>query len=169
MLYCSIRRLPLLVYLSDDNAERDDDADNVAIVDADLRFCSQRELSRPPPLIAPPTPLFATVATISRKKSVEGIVCRSLELKSTASYSPEIISPASSGGRVNGQYIIEGLSSGFMFVLGGLGIIFLDLAVDRHRARSIRISFALFGISAVVIAYLMCTLFIRIKIPGYLG
>ncbi|KAK8965468.1 hypothetical protein KSP40_PGU015068 [Platanthera guangdongensis] len=72
-------------------------------------------------------------------------------------------------GRVNGQYIIEGLSSGFMFVLGGLGIIFLDLAVDRHRARSIRISFALFGISAVVIAYLMCTLFIRIKIPGYLG
>ncbi|KAK8598023.1 hypothetical protein V6N13_095415 [Hibiscus sabdariffa] len=25
-------------------------------------------------------------------------------------------------GRVNGQYIIEGLSSGFMFVLGGIGL-----------------------------------------------
>lgn len=71
-------------------------------------------------------------------------------------------------GRVNGQYIIEGLSSGFMFVLGGIGIIFMDLSVDRHRARSIRLSFSLFGISAVVIAYLMSMLFLRIKIPGYL-
>ncbi|XP_072960264.1 uncharacterized protein [Typha angustifolia] len=71
-------------------------------------------------------------------------------------------------GRVNMQYIIEGLSSGFMFVLGGVGIILMDLALDRNRARSIRLSFAGFGIGAVVIAYAMIMLFIRIKIPGYL-
>ncbi|KAL8269008.1 hypothetical protein R6Q59_002806 [Mikania micrantha] len=35
-------------------------------------------------------------------------------------------------GRVNGQYIIEALSSGFMFVLGGLGIILLDLAISSN-------------------------------------
>ncbi|XP_068637932.1 uncharacterized protein [Aristolochia californica] len=71
-------------------------------------------------------------------------------------------------GRVNGQYIIEGLSSGFMFVLGGMGIVLLDLALDRNRAKSVRVSFASAGISSVVIAYVMTMLFIRIKIPAYL-
>ncbi|KAI3496228.1 hypothetical protein L2E82_38819 [Cichorium intybus] len=71
-------------------------------------------------------------------------------------------------GRVNGQYIIEGLSSGFMFVLGGMGIILMDLAISPNRAKSIKISFAGAGISCVVIAYVMSMLFLRIKIPGYL-
>ncbi|KAI3929197.1 hypothetical protein MKX01_006433 [Papaver californicum] len=71
-------------------------------------------------------------------------------------------------GRVNGQYIIEGLSSGFMFVLGGLGIILLDLGFDRNRDKSVKIFFASVGIASVVIAYIMSMLFIRIKIPGYL-
>ncbi|KAJ4975049.1 hypothetical protein NE237_008223 [Protea cynaroides] len=72
-------------------------------------------------------------------------------------------------GRVNGQYIIEGLSSGFMFVLGGIGIVLLDLALDRNRAKSVKVSFASAGIASVVIAYVMSMLFIRIKIPGYLS
>ncbi|KAK1316349.1 hypothetical protein QJS10_CPA05g02397 [Acorus calamus] len=63
-------------------------------------------------------------------------------------------------GRVNGKYIIERLSSEFMFVLGGLGIV----VMDRNHARSL----ASFGISATVIAYIMSMLFIRIKIPAYL-
>ncbi|XP_059637465.1 uncharacterized protein LOC132279494 [Cornus florida] len=71
-------------------------------------------------------------------------------------------------GRVNGQYIIEGLSSGFMFVLGGIGIVLMDLALDRNRAKSVKVSFATAGISSVVIAYVMSMLFIRIKIPAYL-
>ncbi|GMH17938.1 hypothetical protein Nepgr_019779 [Nepenthes gracilis] len=58
-------------------------------------------------------------------------------------------------GRVNGQYIIEGLSSGFMFVLGGIGIVLMDLAFDRNRAKSVRISYASAGISSVIIAYVM--------------
>ncbi|KAE8735475.1 methionine over-accumulator [Hibiscus syriacus] len=61
-------------------------------------------------------------------------------------------------GRVNGHYIIEGLSSGFMFVLGGIGIVLLDLALDKNRARSIKVSYSIAGISSVVIAY----------VPGYL-
>ncbi|KAL1210601.1 hypothetical protein V5N11_006918 [Cardamine amara subsp. amara] len=71
-------------------------------------------------------------------------------------------------GRVNGQYIIEGLSSGFMFVLGGIGIIMLDLALDKNRAKSVKASYATAGITSIVIAYVMSMLFIRIKIPGYL-
>ncbi|KAL1218366.1 hypothetical protein V5N11_028074 [Cardamine amara subsp. amara] len=72
-------------------------------------------------------------------------------------------------GRVNGQYIIEGLSSGFMFVLGGLGIVMLDLALDKNRAKSVKDSYAIAGVCSVVIAYVMSMLFIRIKIPGYLN
>ncbi|KAL6194543.1 hypothetical protein ACLB2K_035625 [Fragaria x ananassa] len=68
-------------------------------------------------------------------------------------------------GRVNGQYIIEGLSSGFMFVLGGVGIVLMDLALDRNRAKSVKVSYATAGISSVVLAYVMSMLFIRIKIP----
>ncbi|KAG9451398.1 hypothetical protein H6P81_011363 [Aristolochia fimbriata] len=71
-------------------------------------------------------------------------------------------------GRVNGQYIVEGLSSGFMFVLGGMGIVLMDLALDRNRAISVRTSSAMTGIASVVIAYVMSMLFIRIKIPAYL-
>ncbi|CAA0818750.1 Oligosaccharyltransferase complex/magnesium transporter family protein [Striga hermonthica] len=71
-------------------------------------------------------------------------------------------------GRVNGQYIIEGLSSGFMFVLGGLGIVMLDLALDKNRAKSVKVSYATAGVTFVVISYVMSMLFVRIKIPGYL-
>ncbi|KAL8480295.1 hypothetical protein ACS0TY_026493 [Phlomoides rotata] len=71
-------------------------------------------------------------------------------------------------GRVNGQYIIEGLSSGFMFVLGGTGIVLLDLALDKNRAKSVKVSYASAGVAFVVISYVMSMLFIRIKIPAYL-
>ncbi|MCO5573743.1 hypothetical protein L7F22_027517 [Adiantum nelumboides] len=71
-------------------------------------------------------------------------------------------------GRVNGQYIIEGLSSGFMFLLGGLGFILLDLAVDKNRAKSVRLSFLGAGVSFISISYAMSMLFVRIKIPAYL-
>ncbi|XP_057778862.1 uncharacterized protein LOC130997540 [Salvia miltiorrhiza] len=71
-------------------------------------------------------------------------------------------------GRVNGQYIIEGLSSGFMFVLGGTGIVLLDLALDKNRAKSVKVSYSTAGIAFIVISYVMSMLFIRIKIPAYL-
>jgi hypothetical protein len=71
-------------------------------------------------------------------------------------------------GRVNGQYIIEGLSSGFMFVVGGLGLIMMDIASEKARARNVRLSFMGAGVSCVFIAYVMSMLFLRIKIPSYL-
>ena len=53
-------------------------------------------------------------------------------------------------------------------MLGGLGIILMDLALDKNRAKSVKISFASAGVSFVVIAYVMGMLFVRIKIPAYL-
>ncbi|KAL3695120.1 hypothetical protein R1sor_008771 [Riccia sorocarpa] len=54
-------------------------------------------------------------------------------------------------GRVNGQYIVEGLSSGFMFVLGGIGIVMLDLASEKARPRSVRMSFVAAGVALVLV------------------
>lgn len=59
-------------------------------------------------------------------------------------------------GRVNGQYIIEGLSSGFMFVLGGVGIVMLDLATDKNRDKSVKVSFASAGVVFVVNCHGLC-------------
>lgn len=108
---------------------------------------------------------FAVVSGLVYDVIVEPPGIGSTQDRYTGTVRPVVFLP----GRVNGQYIIEGLSSGFMFVLGGVGLILLDLALDRNRPRSVRISFASFGISATIIAYVMSMLFIRIKIPGYLS
>ncbi|KAK9724665.1 hypothetical protein RND81_05G090700 [Saponaria officinalis] len=71
-------------------------------------------------------------------------------------------------GRVNGQYIIEGLSYGFMFFLTGLGIILMDLSLDKNRDKNVCVSYGVTDVSALVIGYVMSMLFIRIMIPGYL-
>eukprot|EP00294_Goniomonas_avonlea_P017415 CAMPEP_0114564972 /NCGR_PEP_ID=MMETSP0114-20121206/14037_1 /TAXON_ID=31324 /ORGANISM="Goniomonas sp, Strain m" /LENGTH=135 /DNA_ID=CAMNT_0001751139 /DNA_START=80 /DNA_END=487 /DNA_ORIENTATION=+ len=71
--------------------------------------------------------------------------------------------------RVNGQYIIEGMSSGFFFCLGGLGFILLDKSNDQTALRNNRYLLLLSGLLCVVVAYNLCQLFIRMKIPGYLS
>lgn len=70
--------------------------------------------------------------------------------------------------RINGQYIIEGLSGGFLYTLGGLGLIMLDKAHGRNLDKSQRVLLFGAGGFCVFIAYCGCMLFIRIKMPGYL-
>ncbi|KAH7544736.1 uncharacterized protein LOC107430952 [Ziziphus jujuba] len=108
---------------------------------------------------------FMVVSGIVYDVIVEPPGIGSTQDRVTGSVRPVVFMP----GRVNGQYIIEGLSSGFMFVLGGVGIVLMDLALDRNRDKSMKISYASAGISFVVIAYVMSMLFIRIKIPAYLS
>jgi len=69
--------------------------------------------------------------------------------------------------RINGQYIIEGLSAGFFFGLGGLGFIFLDRATDMTSPRRNRYLFGLSAAILILVSYCICLVFIRIKIPGY--
>jgi hypothetical protein len=107
---------------------------------------------------------FAVVSGLVYDVIVEPPGIGSAQDPATGAVRPVVFLP----GRVNGQYIIEGLSSGFMFLLGGIGIILLDLAADRTRPRSLRVSFGGSGAVAIVIAYAMAMLFLRIKIPGYL-
>ncbi|KAI8571377.1 hypothetical protein RHMOL_Rhmol01G0115200 [Rhododendron molle] len=107
---------------------------------------------------------FVIVSGIVYDVIVEPPGIGSTQDRHTGAVKPVVFLP----GRVNGQYIIEGLSSGFMFVLGGMGIVLLDLALDKNRARSVKVSFASAGVASIVIGYVMSMLFLRIKIPAYL-
>lgn len=73
-------------------------------------------------------------------------------------------------GRINSQYIMEGLSSSFLFCLGAFGLIALDTANSskNNYTPTNRLALIGFGFGAFVIAYLATRLFIGIKVHGYL-
>jgi len=70
--------------------------------------------------------------------------------------------------RVNGQYIIEGLSAGLLFSLGGLGFIILDRANQKHTSNKSRYLLLGAGALLILIAYNLCLVFLKIKVPGYM-
>jgi len=69
-------------------------------------------------------------------------------------------------GRINGQYITEGLSAGFLFCTGGVGFILLDRAT-KATSNQTKYLFAIGATLLIMISYLLCIVFIRIKVPGY--
>ncbi|KAM8917993.1 oligosaccharyltransferase complex subunit OSTC-like [Lycaon pictus] len=69
--------------------------------------------------------------------------------------------------RVNGQYIMEGLASSFLFTMGGLGFIILDRSNAPNIPKLNR--FLLFiGFVCVLLSFFMARVFMRMKLPGYL-
>jgi hypothetical protein len=70
--------------------------------------------------------------------------------------------------RVNGQFIIEGLSAGAMFAIGGIGFILLDFSSSKDLMPKIRYLLILSGFLCILIAYNLCIVFLKMKIPGYM-
>jgi len=70
--------------------------------------------------------------------------------------------------RVNGQYIMEGLASSFMFTLGGAGFIILDQTHNPLTPKLNRLMLQFVGFGALVISFGCCWIFMRMKLPGYL-
>jgi len=70
--------------------------------------------------------------------------------------------------RVNGQYIIEGLSAGLLFAVGGIGFIILDKANEKFTSTRNRYLLILAGLICIIVAYNLCIVFLRIKVPGYM-
>eukprot|EP01012_Entosiphon_sulcatum_P041036 TRINITY_DN547_c0_g1_i1.p1 TRINITY_DN547_c0_g1~~TRINITY_DN547_c0_g1_i1.p1 ORF type:complete len:130 (-),score=19.07 TRINITY_DN547_c0_g1_i1:24-413(-) len=70
--------------------------------------------------------------------------------------------------RINGQYIIEGLSAGIMYVIGGVGFIILHQAANKSYSDKLRTILLSVGAGCVVFAYNICLMFLRLKMPGYL-
>uniref|UniRef100_A0A6U4KFW6 Oligosaccharyltransferase complex subunit n=1 Tax=Hemiselmis andersenii TaxID=464988 RepID=A0A6U4KFW6_HEMAN len=73
------------------------------------------------------------------------------------------------GGRINGQYIMEGLSAGLAMALGGAGFVMLDRANDKHvTIVNNRMMLTISGMISILSSLGLCQLFVRIKIPNYL-
>ncbi|KAE8746973.1 hypothetical protein FOCC_FOCC006393 [Frankliniella occidentalis] len=70
--------------------------------------------------------------------------------------------------RLNGQYVIEGLTSSFMFTMGGLGFIVLNQTHSPSTPKFNRLLLIAVGFLFVIVAFCSCWIFMRIKLPGYL-
>ncbi|CAG9810912.1 unnamed protein product [Chironomus riparius] len=69
--------------------------------------------------------------------------------------------------RVNGQYIMEGLASSFLFTIGGLGFIILDLAGEGSPKLN-KLLLTSLGFIFVLVSFFTTWIFMRMKLPGYL-
>lgn len=68
--------------------------------------------------------------------------------------------------RVNGQYIMEGLASSFLFTIGGIGFIIMD---QTHAASKLnRLLLTSMGFLLIIVSFLTTWIFMRMKLPGYL-
>lgn len=67
--------------------------------------------------------------------------------------------------RVNGQYIMEGLASSFLFTLGSLGFIILERANAMSISKLNRTLLLSFGVFCVFAAFGACRVFMGIKLP----
>lgn len=70
--------------------------------------------------------------------------------------------------RVNGQYIMEGLASSFLFTIGGLGFVILDQTNKPTTPRLNRILLLSIAFVCILVSFFMCRIFMRMKLPGYL-
>ncbi|PAA54221.1 hypothetical protein BOX15_Mlig018199g3 [Macrostomum lignano] len=71
--------------------------------------------------------------------------------------------------RINGQYIMEGLASSFMFLLGGCGFIILDQTNKPSLPKLNRIILLAIGLLAILVGFFVSRVFIKFKLPSYLG
>nr|CAG4641315.1 EOG090X0H7R [Eulimnadia texana] len=67
--------------------------------------------------------------------------------------------------RVNGQYILEGLASSFMFTIGGLGYVILDQTQSPTLPKLNRLLLIFLGFICIVVSFLTTWIFMRMKLP----
>ncbi|KAA0202803.1 hypothetical protein HAZT_HAZT005737 [Hyalella azteca] len=70
--------------------------------------------------------------------------------------------------RVNGQYIMEGLASSFMFGIGALGFIILDHTHNPATKKFNRGLLIFMGFFCIIVSSFACYAFMKIKLPGYM-
>lgn len=67
--------------------------------------------------------------------------------------------------RINGQYIMEGLASSFLFTIGGLGFVILDKSNVPTMPKFNRYLYLFFGFVCVLLSFFSCRAFMTIKLP----
>lgn len=70
---------------------------------------------------------------------------------------------------VNGQYIMEGLASSFLFTIGGIGFIIMDVSSNALRKTKLnRLLLSSMGFIFILVSFFTTWLFMRMKLPSYL-
>ena len=67
--------------------------------------------------------------------------------------------------RVNGQYIMEGLASSFLFTAGGLGFVILERSNAAGFSKFNRSMLFGFGFFCVLVSFFTSRMFMGIKLP----
>lgn len=67
--------------------------------------------------------------------------------------------------KINGQYIMEGLASSFMFCLGAVGFIVLDQTNFKPMKKLNRVIMMSMGAICVLVSFFTLRVFMRIKMP----
>jgi hypothetical protein len=67
--------------------------------------------------------------------------------------------------RINGQYIMEGLGSSFLFTIGGIGFILLDLTNSSNMPKMNRVIMLFTAAACILISFFTLRVFMRIKMP----
>uniref|UniRef100_A0A2K6UNM4 Oligosaccharyltransferase complex subunit n=1 Tax=Saimiri boliviensis boliviensis TaxID=39432 RepID=A0A2K6UNM4_SAIBB len=70
--------------------------------------------------------------------------------------------------RVNGQCIMEGLASSFLFTMGGLGFIILDQWNAPNIPKLNEFLLLFIGFLCILLSFFMARVFMRMKLLGYL-
>ena len=70
--------------------------------------------------------------------------------------------------RVNGQYIMEGLASSFLFTMGGLGFIVLDRSFYSNSKGFPLLLQVCVGFGCILFSFVAVYFFLTMKLPGYL-
>merc|ERR1711860_269817 len=65
--------------------------------------------------------------------------------------------------RVNGQYIMEGLASSFLFSMGGLGFVILEQTNMPNMPKLNRILMMCVAGTCIFVSFFMCRVFMRMK------
>ena len=67
--------------------------------------------------------------------------------------------------RLNSQYILEGLLCSFMFTLGAVGFIILDIVNESKMTKLTRTIMLSSGVMCVITSFVSVRAFMKIKMP----
>ncbi|RMZ95393.1 Oligosaccharyltransferase complex subunit OSTC [Brachionus plicatilis] len=71
--------------------------------------------------------------------------------------------------RINGQYIMEGLASSFLFTMGAVGFIILDKTNIGLMPKLNRIIMISIGSACILLSFFTLRIFMKIKMPSYMN
>ena len=104
------------------------------------------------------------------ERNVPHLINLSNALSRTFLLSTEMLTPVVfMKNTIRGQYIIEGIAGGAMFVAGAVGLIVVDRGGTLKEDNRIRLFLVVTGCAILAIAYNAILIFFRKKIPGYLS